>query len=147
MTMKCKIQLRTLKQVSMKLVIRLVLFYLLVVEGIESNPGPQTGSTLGNSSPRGGPSGRGSGCNGRGSIRGSQQDPIDDAFGYTLVRDPTGLSNRVDPLYTIRRASRSQNQPSVRSQPSVSSWLTGSQANRVEPISQIQMRRAIWIQP
>ena len=121
MTSKCKIQLRTLKQVPMNLVIRLVLFYLLVAEGIESDPGPQTGSTLGNSSPRGGPSGRGSGCNGLGSNPGSQQDLIDDAFANISVRDPTGLSNRVDPLYTIHRASRSQNQLSVSSQPSVSS--------------------------
>ena len=32
----------------MNLVIRLVLFHLLIEEGIESNPGPQTGSTRGN---------------------------------------------------------------------------------------------------
>ena len=91
----------------MKLVIRLVLFYLLVAEGIESNPGPHSGSTLGNSSLRGGPSGRGSGCNGHGSNRGSRQDLINVAFANTSVRDPTGLSNQVDPLYTIHRASRS----------------------------------------
>ena len=28
--------------------------------------------------------------------------PIDDAFVDTSVRDPTGLSNQVDPLYTLR---------------------------------------------
>ena len=67
MPRKCKIQHRTLKQEPMNLVIRLVLFYLLVTEGIESNPGPQTGSTRGNSSPRG----CGRVCNGRGSGRGS----------------------------------------------------------------------------
>ena len=54
MPRKCKIQLRTLKQVLMNLVIRLVLVYLLVAETIESNPGPQTGSTRGNSSLIGG---------------------------------------------------------------------------------------------
>ena len=57
MSRKCKIQLRTLKPVQMNLVIRLVLFYLLDAEGIESNPEHQTGSTRGNSSPRGGPRG------------------------------------------------------------------------------------------
>ena len=72
------------------LVIGLVLFYLLVVEGIESNPRPQTGSTHGNSYPRGGQRGRG--CDGCGSGRGSRQDPIDDASAKTSVRDPAGLT-------------------------------------------------------
>ena len=67
MPRKCKFQLRTLKQVPMNLVIRLVLFCLLVAEGIESNHWPQTGSTRANSSPRGGQRDRGRGCNGRGS--------------------------------------------------------------------------------
>ena len=40
-------------------------------------------------------------CNGRVSGRGSRQDPIDDAFEDTSVRDPDGLSNRVDPPYTL----------------------------------------------
>ena len=78
-------------------------------------------------STRGGPRGRGGGYNGRGSRSGSRQDPIDDVFADTSVRDPAGLSNRVDPPYTLRRASRSQNQVSISSQPSVSSWLTCSQ--------------------
>ena len=65
MPRKCKSQLRTLKQVPINFVIRLVLFYLLVAEGIESNPGPQTGSTSDISSPRGGQTGHG--YNGRGS--------------------------------------------------------------------------------
>ena len=47
MPRKCKIQLRTVKQVPMNFVIRVVLFYLLVALGIESNPGPQTESTRG----------------------------------------------------------------------------------------------------
>ena len=110
MPRKCKIQLRTLKQVPMNLVIRLVLFYALVADGIESNPGPQTGSSRGNSSLRGCPRGRSRGCNGPRSGRGSRYDPIDDAFVDTSVCDPFGLSNRVDPPYTLRRASRSQNQ-------------------------------------
>ena len=81
----------------MNRVIRLVLFYLLVAEGVEPFPGPQTGSTRGNCSPRGAPLGRGHGCNGRGSGRGSRQYPIDDAFADTSVRDPAG---RLDPPYT-----------------------------------------------
>ena len=76
---------------------------------------------------RGGLRGRGCGCNGRGSGHGSRQDPIDDAFVDTSVRDSAGLIKRIDPPYTLRRASRSQNQPSVSSQSSLSSWLTGSQ--------------------
>ena len=55
MPRKCKIQIRTLKQVTMNLIFLLVSFYLLVAEGIYSNPVPQTESTHGNSSPRGGP--------------------------------------------------------------------------------------------
>ena len=39
---------------------------------------------------------RGHSCNGRGNGRGGRQDPIDDAFGYTCVRDPDGLSCLVD---------------------------------------------------
>lgn len=39
MPRKCKTHLKTLKPVTMSLAIRLVLFYLLVVEGVESNPG------------------------------------------------------------------------------------------------------------
>ena len=75
-----------------------MLFYLLNAEEIESNPGPQTGSTRGNSFPRGDPSGRGHGCNGHRSGHGSKQDysPIDNAFVDTSVRDPTGLSNGID---------------------------------------------------
>ena len=88
MPRKCKIQHRTLKQVPMNCVIRLVLFYLLVAEGIESNPGPQIGSTSGNSSLRGRLRGRGSDCNGRRSVHGSRPDHIDDAFAATSVRDP-----------------------------------------------------------
>ena len=81
--------------------------------GNKPNPMPQTGSTHGNSSLRGGPRGRGHGCNSRGSGRGSQQYPIDDAFADTSVRDHAGLSIRVDPPYALRRTSRSQNQLSV----------------------------------
>ena len=43
----------------MNLVIRLVLFCLLYAEGIETNPGPQTGFTRVNISRRGGPISRG----------------------------------------------------------------------------------------
>ena len=61
--------------------------------------------------------GRGRGCNGLGSGRGSRQDTIDDAYVDTSVHDPAGLSNQVDRPYTLRRASRTQNQPSFSSQP------------------------------
>ena len=87
----------------MNLVIRLVLFNLLVAEGIESNLGPQTGSTHGNSSPRAGTRGCGPGCYGRG----SRQYPFDDTFADTYVHDPAGVSNRGDPPYNLCRASRS----------------------------------------
>ena len=82
------------------------------MEGIESYPWPQTGSTHGNCYLRGIPRGPGCGCNGRGSGSGSHQDHIDDTFAETSVRDPSGLSNRVDPPYTLRRASRSRLQNS-----------------------------------
>ena len=88
---KCKIQLRTLKSIPMNLVIRLVIFYMLFVEGIESSPTAQTWSTRGNSSPRDDPRGCGCGCNGHGSDCGSGQDPIDDAFADTFVCNSTGL--------------------------------------------------------
>ena len=59
MPRKCKDRLKTLKPVSMSLAVRLTLFYLLVAEGIESNPGPGSGSR-GPQSPRGrGRGGRG----------------------------------------------------------------------------------------
>ena len=117
-------------------VIRLVLFYLLVAEG-----GSQTGSTQGNSSPRGSP--RGHGCNGRRSGHGSGQDTINDAFADTSVCDHADLSNRVDPPYTLGQASRSQRvlNPLCLQAPK----LIFNQAMPVEPTSQIQMRRAIWI--
>ena len=102
------------------------------MEGIESNLWPQTGSTCGNISPRGSLRGRGCGCNGNGSGRGSRQDPIDDASADTSACNPAGLNNQVDPSYTLPRASRSQNQPSVSSQSSVSSWLTGS-GTQIQP--------------
>ena len=44
MPRKSKDHMNTLKPVSMSLAIRLVLFYLLIAEGIESNPGPGSGS-------------------------------------------------------------------------------------------------------
>ena len=77
---------------------------------------------------------------------------VDDAFADTSVRHSAGLSNRIDPPYTLRRASRSQNQPPVSSQPSVRSGLQApklrfKRANRIEPISQIPMNRLIWNLP
>ena len=94
MPRSCKIQLRTLTSTNEPGHNRLILFYLLIAKGIESNPGPQIGSTRGNSSRRG--SLRGRGCNGLGSGHGRRQDPIDDTFVETSVCDPAGLNNRVD---------------------------------------------------
>ena len=70
---------------------RIDLFCPLLAEGIESYPGPQTGSTRGNSSLGGSQRGRGCSCNGRGSGRGSGQDPIKDAFVESSVCEPAGL--------------------------------------------------------
>ena len=57
MPRKCRTHLETLKPVSVSLAIRLVLFYLLVAEGIESNPGPNSQTTDAGSD-RGSPRGR-----------------------------------------------------------------------------------------
>ena len=42
MPRKCRTRVETLKPVFVSLAIRIVLFYLLVAEGVESNPGPNS---------------------------------------------------------------------------------------------------------
>ena len=74
MPRKCRTHLETLKPVSVSLAIRLVLFYLLVAEGIESNPGPYSQTTDAGSE-RGSPRGRGGrGRGGRGGRGGSRRN-------------------------------------------------------------------------
>ena len=108
MPRKCKDHLKTLKPVSMSLAVRLILFYILVAEGIESNPGPGSRSR-GPQSPRG---------RGRGG-RGGRGRPTVDIFAEPPVSGLSSQSNRVDPPYSLRR--RTTNQPSV------SDWLMSSQ--------------------
>lgn len=124
MPRKCKTHLKTLKPVTMSLVIRLVLFYLLVVEGVESNPGPpsrrsNTGGARGNRSPRGrgGQGGRGGSVN----TGGSRWGDTNDIFAAPSVETSTSQVNSGEPPYSLRRNSRPQ------SQPSLSTWLTSSQ--------------------
>ena len=78
MPRKCRTRVETVKPVFVSLAFRLALFYLLIAEGIESNPGPNSrtidaGSEQG-LSPRGRGRGRGArgngGRGGRGSRRG-----------------------------------------------------------------------------
>ena len=113
---KCKTHTNTLKAVSISLAIRVVLFFLLIAEGIESNPGPYHGVDYrGAQSPRG--RGRGRGRGGRGGRGRAMPDIFADA-------SDTGLSSQGqngvgDSRYSLRR--RPTNQPSV------SDWLIESQ--------------------
>lgn len=123
MPRKCKIQLQTLKLKYVSLSIRILLFYLLLAEGVEANPGPQTRGNPGRSggSPprgRGGQSPRGRGRGARGG-RGSRDwdQPVD----IFADGDRNGRDNRGSQRYDLRRPSRSETQPSV------SSWLLNSQ--------------------
>ena len=102
--------MNTLKPVSMSLAIRLVLFYLLIAEGIESNPRPGSGS-----GPRGARSPRGRGQGGRGSRRRDAPD----IFAETPVGGMSGHNIRNNPPYSLR--------PRASHQPSVSAWLMNSQ--------------------
>ena len=133
MPKKCKTHLKTLKPVTMSLAIRLVLFYLLVVEGVESNPGPpgpsrrsNTAGARGNRSPRG----RGGRGGRRDSVNtgGPRWGDTNDIFAAPSVETSTSQMNSGDPPYSLRRTSRPQ------SQPSLSTWLTSSQ-----PQSQAQL--------
>ena len=45
MPRKCRTRVETVKPVFVSLAIRLALFYLLIAEGIESNPGPSSRTT------------------------------------------------------------------------------------------------------
>ena len=115
MPRKCKIQLKTLKLKYVSLSIRILLFYMLLAEGVEANPGPQTRGNPGCSGGlpqrgRGGQSPRGRGRGARGG-RGSRDwdQPVD------IFADVDRNSR------DLRRPSRSETQPSV------SSWLLNSQ--------------------
>ena len=128
MPRKCRTRVETVKPVFVSLAIRLALFYLLIAEGIESNPGPHSrttdaGSEQG-SSPRGRGRGRGArgngGRGGRGSRRGRGETV--DIFANAAVGGIPGQEAQPEPPYSLRRSSRSQNQPTV------SDWLMGSQS-------------------
>ena len=105
----------------LSLSIRLLLFALLTVAGIESNPGPATGTT-GN---RGRGAARGSGPpRGRGSGRGSGR--VDYFANYPTSSQDT---------YSLRsRSQRLQEQPSrpPLSQASLNAWLRAPQQTQVE---------------
>ena len=145
MPLKRKIRLKTLRLKYVSLSIRIVLFFLLVAEGIESNPGPGSrdsrGSRGSNSRGRGaeggfsrgrgaeGPSrGRGAGGQysprgrGRGGRGGRNWDPQVDLFANCETGAPVGRGNRGNIPYNLRPTSRSSDR-----QPSVSEWLMSSQ--------------------
>ena len=148
MPLKRKIRLKTLRLKYMSLSIRIVLFFLLAAEGIESNPGPESrdsrGSRGSNSRGRGaeggfprgrgteGPSrGRGAGgqyslrgC-GRGGRGGRKWDPQVDIFANCETGAPVGWGNLGNIPYNLRPTSRSSDR-----QPSVSEWLMSSQQSQ-----------------
>ena len=147
MPRKCKIQLKTLKLKYVSLSIRILLFYLLLAEGVEANPGPQTRGYPGRSGDlpqrgRGGqsPRGRGRGaCGGRGSRDWDQ--PVD-IFADVDRNSRDNRDNRGSQRYDLRRPSRSETQPSV------SSWLLNSQQRSqseprpddLQPLSNVSTR-------
>ena len=117
--MKSKTRLKTLKLKYVTLSIRILLFLLLVVEGVESHPGP----------PRGGRGGRGGENAARGfgapRGRGSRSRSND----YFANFPPLGGPGRPDTdSASLRRSQRLQDQSSLNMQPPISSWLTSSQA-------------------
>ena len=129
MPRKCRTRVETLKPVFVSLAIRIVLFYLLVAERVESNPGPNSqptdaGSERGNCPRgRGGDRGGGRSRNGRGGRGGrrARGDTVD-IFADGATRGVPGPAQHSEPRYSLRHLSRSQNQPSV------SDWLIGSQS-------------------
>lgn len=123
MPRKCKIQVKTLKLKYVSLSIRILLFYLLLAEGVEANPGPQTRGNPGRSGGvpqrgRGGQSPRG---RGRGARRGRGSRDWDQPVDIFADVDRNSRDNRGSQRYDLRRPSRSETQPSV------SSWLLNSQ--------------------
>ena len=123
MPRKCKIQLKTLKLKSVSLSIQILLFYMLLAEGVEANPGPQNGGNPGCSGGlpqrgRGGQSPRGHGRGARGGRGSRDWDQPVDIFADV---DQNSRDNRGSQRYDLRRPSRSETQPSV------SSWLLNSQ--------------------
>ena len=103
----------------MTLSIRILLFLLLVVEGVESHPGPHRGDRGGRGCENaargfGAPRGRG--------WRSRSND-------YFANFPPLGGPGRhdTDPA-SLQRSQRLQDQSSLNRQPSISSWFTSSQA-------------------
>ena len=137
MPLKRKVAFKTLHfsyRQSLSLSIRLVLFYLLVVEGVEANPGPGSSDSRGGGS-RGRGAGRGNGQyfprgrargTSRGAVRGGRSarnwDPRTDIFADQGVA-PMDTGNRGNMPYNLR----------PNRQPSVSDWLISSQQSMPEP--------------
>ena len=126
MPRKCKIQLKTLKLKYVSLSIRILLFYLLLAEGVEANPGPQTRGNPGRSGDlpqrgRGGQSPRGHGRGARGDRGSRDWDQLVDIFADVDRKSRDNRDNKGSLRYDLRRPSRSETQPSV------SSWLLNSQ--------------------
>ena len=118
--LKSKTRLKTLKLKYVTLSIRILLFLLLVVEGVESHPGPSRGD-------RGSRGGRGgeNAARGFGAPRGRGSRSND----YFANFPPLGRQERPDTDSAgLRRSQRLQGQPAFDRQPLISSWLTGSQA-------------------
>ena len=93
---KCKTYMNTLKPVSISLAIRLVLFFLLIAEGIESNPGPSSESEY-----RGAQFPRGRGRGGRGG-RGRGRDTTD-VFANASDTGVPSQNSAHDQRYSLRR--------------------------------------------
>ena len=103
----------------MTLSIRILLFLLLVVEGVESHPGPHRGDRGGH------------GCKNAAQVVGAPRgrgwrSRSNDYFANSLPLGGPGRHD-TDPA-SLRRSQKLQNQSSLNRQLSISSWLTSSQA-------------------
>ena len=109
---KCKVALPTLRLKYVSLSIRVMLFFMLLSQGIEANPGPPpTSSVTYDRGGRGGGRGRGAGPGaGRGSGRGAR------GGGNELYRSQSQGPGRV-----TRSSSQKQNR-----QPSINAWLNNA---------------------
>ena len=109
---KCKVSLPTLRLKYVSLSIRVMLFFMLLSQGIEANPGPPpTSSVTYERGGRGGGRGRGAGAGaGRGSGRGAR------GGGDELYRSQSQGPGRV-----TRSSSQKQNR-----QPSINAWLNNA---------------------
>ena len=114
---RSRIQTLSVSAFSVSLAIRLTLFLLLVVHGVESNPGPGSsinGAAADSGDTRGRGTGRGRGRGARGGMgRGFQNVEAEDFFADTST---SGSSRRVT------RSLQSQLQSSQ--QPSIANWLS-----------------------